>query len=129
MDLAPLAPRPENFPRPDPIPCPIRWFLCFWPLGGFSWLRFISLIYNLQEMRDLLHHAPKGRRIGTFHNAVHLLEPQRPNNNFVLFRRTDYATDQLDLDHPRHKIIPPSRLQGRGARRLPFYRAIAQARR
>src|SRR5271169_2930263 len=71
-DLAPLAPRPEYFPRPVPMPWPTRCFLCFCPAGGFKWLRFIAFpflplpsIDDREQMRDLLHHTPEGRGIGT----------------------------------------------------------------
>src|SRR5271156_5787791 len=108
-DLAPLAPRPENFPRPEPIPCPTRCCLCFCPLGGLSWLRFIrasfirpSLFHYSQQVRNFLHHAAEGRGIRPLHHTIHFLQSQRSHNYLVLLGCTDDAADQLDLDRSRH---------------------------
>src|ERR1700684_3432458 len=103
-DLAPLAQRPEFFPRPVPMPWPTRCFLCFCPAGGLNWLRFIAfpfiysacLLNDRQQMRNLLHHAPESRSIGTLHDPVHFLESQGAYDQLVLFRSANDAAYQLD---------------------------------
>src|SRR5258708_37381932 len=107
MDRAPLAPRPENLPRREPIPCPTRCFLCFCPAGGFTSERFIalSLFHYRQQMRDLRHDASERRRIGTYHKLVDLLQAQAADDSFVFDRRADGTAYQFNLDCAFRHII------------------------
>src|SRR5271155_3089890 len=130
MDRAPFAPRPEYLPRPLPMPCPMRCFLCFCPRGGLSLLRFILVLHDCEEMRNLRDHAAKRRRIRPKHHAIHGLQPQRAHNGFMFLGAADGAADQLDLDpvglvlgHP--KLLSPDSIL---AFPLPEpYRATARA--
>src|ERR1700737_546411 len=98
MERAPLAPRPEYLPRPEPMPWPTRFFECFCPAGGFRLLRFIELVHQCKQMRDLFPHAAKTYRIRPLPHVIELLQAQRPDDNLVLLRRADGAAHQFDLD-------------------------------
>src|SRR5271169_5143190 len=104
MDLAPLAPRPEYLPRPDPMPCPMRCFFCFCPLGGRRLLKFICLtaftnqlcyvarnearnpliLDDFEQVGNLRHHAAETRGIGTHNSPVERMETQALDDVLVL---------------------------------------------
>src|SRR3954447_23939302 len=112
MDLAPLAPRPEYLPRPEPIPCPIRCLFCFWPLGGRKSLRFIVFtckshapawvtysaflflfLYDRKQVGNLRHHTPKRGGIGPLHHSIDLVQSERFHNVLVFLRRANDTPD------------------------------------
>src|SRR5579863_496925 len=80
-------------------------------------------------MRDLLHHTPESRSIGTLHDPVHLLETQRSHNHLVLHGSANDAPNQFDLNGPWHVLNPPSPLPDHAAGRLHPCRATVPAHR
>ena len=53
-----------------------------------------SLLFDLQEMYDLVEHAPEGRRILVLDGLVHAVQAERPHCGFLILGEPDRAPDQ-----------------------------------
>src|SRR5690349_13097265 len=117
MARAPLWPRVDVLPRPEPMPRPIRFFRCFWPSGGVRELRFMTisfascrllidgvsgpgsvekqhaamshLVDQREQVRQLLHKAPERGRIRPLDHLIHFPEAKTAHDGLMLFRRAD----------------------------------------
>src|SRR2546426_9776239 len=56
------------------------------------------LIDDLQQVRDLLHHAPKSRGVRPLHHLVQLSQSETFHHPLMLLGRTDRTAHQLDPD-------------------------------
>src|SRR5215510_14132529 len=98
----PLWPRVEVLPMPEPIPRPTRLRRVVCPAGGLTLLRFISLFHHLEQMRNLLHHPAKHRRIRPFHHLVELAQTEALHHGLLLLRSANRAADEFDFDFVSH---------------------------
>src|SRR4030095_13718498 len=70
--------------------------------------RFLSVLHDHDEVRDLRDHAADRRIVGTRHDAVQLLEAERAQRRLLRLVEADPASDLLDRDRllgGAHRVV------------------------
>src|SRR5215467_4216911 len=82
-ERCPLCPRAEVLPIPDPIPRPTRFLLLEAFLGARRFDKFIVLLHDLDQVRNLCDHTANRWRVGTLDHLVKPSESQTFHDQFV----------------------------------------------